>query len=438
LRAANYRFVFTPGTLIVNKASLVVKAVPISKTYGSKMPSFTWQVSGFVNGDTAANLTGTPNLTSSATGASAVGSYAITVASGTLSSPNYICNFVSATLTVVKATLIVTANSQSLVYGGSVPSLTYSFTGFVNGDGVAHATSGTPVIKTTAVSQPAVGSYPISLSVGSLVSANYSFVFVSGTLTVTKAVLSVTASNASMTYGVTLPAFSYVATGLVRGDTMHTAFSGTPALAAAATSATKPGSYAIQPSLGSLVSANYSFVYKSGVLTIGKATLKVTPNVAVMTYGAAIPTLTYSMTGFVNGDTQARTSTGLPQLTTTAKAGAAVGSYPITAVSGTLAAANYTFQFVAGALTVQKAVLTVTANNLSMKEGTAVPALTYAEKGFVNGDTAASAIKGAPKVTTTATSASKPGNYAVTIAVGAMTSANYQLAMVNGTLTITQ
>jgi hypothetical protein len=53
----------------------------------------------------------------------------------------------------------------------------------------------------------------------------------------------------------------------------------------------------------------------------------------------------------VNGDTAAVLS-GYPLLTTTATTASAPGSYPITGAVGTLAAANYTFSFVSGTLTV--------------------------------------------------------------------------------------
>jgi N-acetylneuraminic acid mutarotase len=88
-------------------------------------------------------------------------------------------------------------------------------------------------------------------------------------------------------------------------------------------------------------------------------------------------------------------------------------------------------------LTVQQAKLTVTANNLTMKKGAAVPRLTYKLSGFVNGDTQASATTGAPKLTTTATSASPAGSYPIKIAVGTLAARKYSLAFVNGTLTIT-
>src|SRR5690606_16043994 len=62
-------------TLTVNKAMLNVTADASSKTYGDPDPEFTYQVSGFVNGDDIAIVTG---ALSRATGEDA-GNYPITL-----------------------------------------------------------------------------------------------------------------------------------------------------------------------------------------------------------------------------------------------------------------------------------------------------------------------------------------------------------------------
>jgi methionine-rich copper-binding protein CopC len=82
---------------------------------------------------------------------------------------------------------------------------------------------------------------------------------------------------------------------------------------------------------------------------------------------------------------------------------------------------------------VNKAQLTVTADNKSMTYGEAVPMLTLQYAGFVNSQTAA-VLTTAPTASTTATSASNAGQYAITVAGG--TAANYDFTYVNGTLTI--
>ena len=69
-----------------------------------------------------------------------------------------------------------------------------------------------------------------------------------------------------------------------------------------------------------------------------------------MVYGTPLAPYTFTVSGFVNGDTQATAITGTPSLTTTPATPVNVGSYPITAAQGTLSAANYTFTFQVGTL----------------------------------------------------------------------------------------
>jgi large repetitive protein len=93
----------------------------------------------------------------------------------------------STSLTVNQAPLTVTAASQSMTYGGAVPTPTYTLTGFVNGDTSA-VVSGTPTLTPGATSSSPVGTYAISVTLGSLAAANYDFPnLVSGTLTVNQA-----------------------------------------------------------------------------------------------------------------------------------------------------------------------------------------------------------------------------------------------------------
>lgn len=94
-------------------------------------------------------------------------------------------------------------------------------------------------------------------------------------------------------------------------------------------------------------------------LTATKATLTITAANATVPYGQPIPSFTYTAAGFVNGDTSS-VLTGTPTETTAATQGSAPGTYPITISQGTLAAANYTFQFVNGTLTVSSLGITAT------------------------------------------------------------------------------
>ena len=86
-------------------------------------------------------------------------------------------------------------------------------TGYRNGDTATSAYSGSPALATTATESSGVSStYPITIGSGAgaaaLTSAKYNFSFVPGTLTLTRATLTVRANNATMTVGGTVPTFA--------------------------------------------------------------------------------------------------------------------------------------------------------------------------------------------------------------------------------------
>ena len=155
-------------------------------------------------------------------------------------------------------------------------------------------------------------------------------------------------------------------------------------------------------------------------------------------YGArrCLP-LTYSITGFVNGDTPS-VVTGAPSLTASVAAASPVGSYQIGIGFGTLATTNYTFNsFVNGSIAVTKARLTVTADSKSRGVGGIEPAFTYSITGFVNSDTLAMAVTGRPTLTSTDTLASPPGTYSIIVGLGSLSATNYDFTnTVNGVLTV--
>ncbi len=117
---------------------LTVTANNANRPYGDANPAFSFGVSGFIDGDTAAgSLAGAPLLSTLASLTSDVGSYAITAAPGTLVSPEgYQFNFVDGLLTVTRRVVTVRADGQSRIYGEANPELTYTVggLGLVNGD----------------------------------------------------------------------------------------------------------------------------------------------------------------------------------------------------------------------------------------------------------------------------------------------------------------
>ncbi|HEY0794348.1 MAG TPA: MBG domain-containing protein [Acidisarcina sp.] len=86
--------------------------------------------------------------------------------------------------------------------------------------------------------------------------------------------------------------------------------------------------------------------------------------------GAPTPTFGFTITGFVNGDTQSSSVSGAPVLSTTATATSPAGRYPITVAIGTLASPKYSFNnFVAGTLTISDYALAATPGTVTLKTG---------------------------------------------------------------------
>jgi hypothetical protein len=184
LSATNYAFAFTNGTLNVNPATLLVAASPENKIYGSTNPALAYALNGFQNADPVTVVSGAPAISTSATNFSPVGAYPIAITNGTLAATNYNFAFTNNFLTVNTATLLVAASDQSRQFGAANPPLTYGISGFLGTDTVS-VVSGIPSLGTAAVPASPVGSYPITVTNGSLAAANYGFAFSNGTLVVT-------------------------------------------------------------------------------------------------------------------------------------------------------------------------------------------------------------------------------------------------------------
>jgi hypothetical protein len=164
----------------------------------------------------------------------------------------------------------------------------------------------------------------------------------------TRPTLTVTAANASRVYGAPNPVFTASASGANSGDTF------TLTVSTVATPSSSAGTYSIVPLATGANLANYNVVYVNGTLTVDKAILTVTPNNQSIVSGSVVPSLSATITGFVNGETQT-VVTGLPALTTTGTSSSPAGTYPIVATLGTLAAGNYSFTFGTGTLTITPA-----------------------------------------------------------------------------------
>jgi hypothetical protein len=348
-------------TFAVTKPKLTVTCDNKSRDYGDANPTLTATISGFQGSDTQANsTTGAPSCSTAANATSSVSGspYTITASQGSLASSKYDFTLVNGNLTVNKAPLTVTANDDSREYGAANPTFTANFSGFKNGENLASSgVTGSPSLTTTATATSSVSGspYAITAAVGTLAADNYSFTYQNGSLTVTKAPLTVKANDDSREYGNANPAFTANFSGFKNSETLATSgVTGSPSLTTTATptSSVAGSPYAITAALGTLASGNYSFTtFVDGKLSVNKTTLTVTADNKFKILGAANPNFTASYSGFKNGETLGTSGvTGLPSLTTTADQQSPVGSYTITAAVGSLAANNYSFAFQNGTL----------------------------------------------------------------------------------------
>ena len=330
--------------LTINKAALAIAADNQTSAYGSAIPPLTVSYAGFVNGDTQASLTTPPTANTTATAASAVGTYPITV-SGAVSS-NY-------TITYQQGIFTVAPNNQTITFA-SIPAKTYGDADFnlsasaSSGSVIAYNSSDPTIATVDATGKVHILSAGTAIITASQTGNNnyQAAADVQQTLTVNQAPLTLTAVNQTKTYGSTNPTLTVTYTGFVNGEG-ESVLTAQPSITTAATAASPAGTYPI--AISAATASNYNMTYAAGTLTVNPAALTITADNKTKTPGAANPALTLTYNGFVNGDDATSLSTQ-PTLSTTATATSATGTYDIT-VSGA-ASANYNITYVAGTFTV--------------------------------------------------------------------------------------
>jgi uncharacterized repeat protein (TIGR03803 family) len=174
----------------------------------------------------------------------------------------------------------------------------------------------------------------------------------------------------------------------------------------------------------------YNFASATQTLTVNKAPLTSTADNQARTYGEANAAFTLTYSGFVNSETAGVLDTP-PVVNTTANSESNAGDYDLVPSSGS--DDNYVFTYVSGTLTIGKALLTVTADNLTKTVYTENPELTFSYSGFVNDETE-SVLDTPPTISTTADVNSDAGTYPITLSGGE--DINYAFDLVNGTLTV--
>ena len=181
----------------------------------------------------------------------ALGKYQFTADAGTVD--NRFELFVPAAANAV----IITAKSYSIMYGEAIPTFRYTSSGV--------EISGTPSISCTATSTSPVGTYLITISKGSVTNDNDTYV--NGTLTITKAPLTITAKSYTIRQGDPLPTFDATYSGFKNNET-SSVLTKKPSFSCAAAVGSSPGTYDI--TVSGAEAGNYSMAYIKGTLTIEK------------------------------------------------------------------------------------------------------------------------------------------------------------------------
>ena len=406
-----YEISYIPGTLTVTKAPLSISAGNYTKKQGDAMPVFKASYAGFKNGENESVLTKLPVFSCEANEASAPAEYAVTISGA--DAENYAISYEQGRLTVVEAdAVVVRAKSYSRQYGDDNPVFEFETEGA--------ALDGTPEIVCSAVANSPVGSYTIEVKQGSI--KNYNVHFESGSLTITKAPLSISAGNYTKKQGDAMPVFKASYAGFKYGEN-ESVLTKQPVFSCDANEASAPAEYAV--TISGADAENYDISYEQGHLTVVEAdAVVVCAKSYSRQYGDDNPVFEFETEGAVLD--------GTPEIVCSAVANSPVGSYTIEVKQGSIK--NYNVHFESGSLVITKAPLSISAGNYTKKQGDAMPVFKASYTGFKNGENE-SVLTKQPVFSCEANEASAPAEYAVTIS-GA-DAENYDISYEQGVLTVT-
>ena len=400
-----------PAKLTISQAPVTVTAKSYTIVETAEVPTFEATYSGWKNDQNESVLTTKPTLTCNVPADKAPGTYDIVVAGAT--AKNYSFSYTNGTLTITQApTITVKAAAKSMTYGSELPELTYEVSG--------GTLSGTPKLSTVANSQSPVGDYDIVVDLSGI---NYPrLVAENAKLTVTKAMLTVSAGTYTMKQTDPRPTFKATYTGF-KNDETEAVLTKQPTFETTAPADNTPGMYEVTAS--GAEAQNYDFTYVPGKLIITDAdAISITVDDVTMVYGDAVPEFKYTISG--------GTVEGTPVLTCDVTSQSPVGEYIIKVQAGTITYPNLVLSD--GTLTITPAPLTIKAGEYTMKQTDPRPAFEASYEGFKNDETEAVLTK-QPVFATDAPDSNEPGEYEVT--VSGAEAQNYAITYVSGKLIIT-
>ncbi|MCX2739198.1 MBG domain-containing protein [Pontibacter anaerobius] len=393
-----------------NAASLTVSPATASITLAGLTKTYTGQLQEATVSLSPAGLSGL-NVTynGSATPPTNAGSYNVVA---TLDNPNYVAAPMSATMEIVKAVATVTLHNLVHTYDGD----TKSATAATNAKDQSTFTITYDEVEELPVNHKP-GGYAVTATLNN---ANYAG-SASGTLFINKADQVISwAAPASIRYGTPLSATQLNA-GLATGN-------GALAYTPAAETILGAGVHTIR------VTAHETQNYRQTEATVSLTVTKATPSITLTeggpyTYDGMAKNISSAVvTGVINDDLGSASvsyrKSGVP-------VGRPVetGEYEVLAVFD--GNPNYTSAQVTGTLKINKAALSIKANNARKTYGEETPMLTATiESGAVAGESFH------VSASSTVTSTTGVGTYAIVPAITGATISNYEVSAINGTLTV--
>lgn len=389
-----------PYTYTITPATLNAKVKDYNRKYGEQNPQFEISYIGFVNGENESVIATKPTINTAATITSSIGTYPLVPNGGI--AQNYIFEYEEGVLTIEKASLSIKVADSKKKYGDANPSFILQYSGLKNEDEPQWIKS--PIFETSATKGSGVGSYIVSATCEPL---NYTIINnTPGSLTISKAPLTIKANNATMDYCGIMPSYSFSYSGFKNNDN-ESALSALPSVVTDATATSDVGTYTITPN--GAVADNYDISYISGALTIKQRPLSVKAQPMNRLYGDENPTFIATYHGFVNNETE-EILESKPTFNTTANKKSSIGIYPVTAKDG--AAKNYILQYEQSELTITKAPLSIKAIDSFKVYGADNPVFSLEYFGLKNGETIPEWVD-EPEISTTAIKQSGVGTYPI-------------------------
>ncbi len=269
---SNYSITYNAGTLTVNFTTLTIAASDTSKIYGDANPAYSFKVSGLQNNDNVSIV----SYTTLANSGSNVGNYEIIPKDAIFSlgsSANYSITYKKGNLVIKPASLIVTAENKSKIYGSAIPVFTFSKVGLKGSDNITNVNF-TSLVNTISDT----GTYiikPSDAAFGSGNTDNYSITYVNGNIVVKPSILTITANNVTRDYFTSKNSIlTYNYNGFVNGED-ESVLIAKPEIHCNIGKVALPGVYTDSIIISGASANNYTINYQQGTLTISDSRIQI-------------------------------------------------------------------------------------------------------------------------------------------------------------------